>query len=219
LRVLKVLVPPLFLIISVLGSILIGAATPTEAASVGAVGSIILAVAYRQFNQKILSEVMRTTVRVSSMVFMIFIGALLFSATFRGYGGDRMVEALLSNLPGGIAGAMFVVMLVMFFLGFILDFIEITLVMVPIIAPVLFKMNVDPIWLGVMIGVNLQTSFLTPPFGFSLFYLRGVAPHSITTTHIYKGVVPFILLQLLMLLILSLGPGLATWLPHHFISS
>ncbi|MBI1423824.1 MAG: TRAP transporter large permease subunit [Gammaproteobacteria bacterium] len=216
LRSLKVLVPPLLLIVSVLGSILAGAATPTEAASVGAVGSIILAAAYRQLNKKILLEVMQRTARVSSMVFMIFIGALLFSATFRGYGGDKMVEALLTNLPGGVAGAMLVVMLVMFFLGFILDFIEITLVMVPIIAPVLFKMNVDPVWLGVMIGVNLQTSFLTPPFGFSLFYLRGVAPQSVSTTHIYKGVVPFILLQILMLLILSLWPGLATWLPHHF---
>ena len=217
-RSLKVLVPPLLLIVSVLGSILAGAATPTEAASVGAVGSIILAAAYRQFNTRMLTEVMQTTVRVSSMVFLIFIGALLFSATFRGYGGDKMVEGLLSNLPGGVAGAMLVVMLVMFLLGFILDFIEITLVMVPIIAPVLFKMNVDPVWQGVMIGVNLQTSFLTPPFGFSLFYLRGVAPHSISTTHIYKGVVPFILLQLLMLFILSMWPGLATWLPHHFSS-
>jgi tripartite ATP-independent transporter DctM subunit len=218
LRSIKVLVPPLLLIVSVLGSILAGAATPTEAASVGAVGSIILAAAQRQFNPRILTEVMQTTVRVSSMVFMIFIGALLFSATFRGYGGDKMVEGLLSHLPGGVAGAMLVVMLVMFFLGFILDFIEITLVMVPIIAPVLFKMNVDPIWLGVMIGVNLQTSFLTPPFGFSLFYLRGVAPRSVSTTHMYKGVVPFILLQLLMLFILSMWPGLATWLPHHFTS-
>ena len=216
LRGLKVLVPPLLLIVSVLGSILIGAATPTEAASVGAIGSIVLAAAHRQFNRRILTEVMQTTVRVSSMVFMIFIGALLFSATFRGFGGDTMVAELLSNLPGGKAGAIFVVMLVMFFLGFILDFIEITLVMVPIIAPVLFKMNIDPIWLGVMIGVNLQTSFLTPPFGFSLFYLRGVAPQSVTTTDIYRGVVPFILLQILMLLILAMWPGLATWLPHHF---
>lgn len=215
LRSLKVLLPPLLLIISVLGSIMVGAATPTEAASVGAVGSIVLAAAHRQFNRRILREVMQTTVRISSMVFMIFIGALLFSATFRGYGGDSMVAGLLSNLPGGQFGAIFVVMLVMFFLGFILDFIEITLVMVPIIAPVLFKMNIDPIWLGVMIGVNLQTSFLTPPFGFSLFYLRGVAPQSVTTTHIYRGVVPFIMLQVLMLFILAMWPQLATWLPHH----
>lgn len=212
----KVLVPPLALIITVLGSIMVGAATPTEAASVGALGAIVLALMHKQFNLQILKEVMQTTVRVSSMVFLIFIGALMFSATFRGYGGDAMVAELLSNLPGGQAGAMFVVMLVMFGLGFILDFIEITLVMVPIIAPVLFKMNIDPVWLGVMIAVNLQTSFLTPPFGFSLFYLRGVAPHSVTTTHIYKGVVPFILLQLLMLMILALWPALATWLPKHF---
>lgn len=216
LRSLKVLLPPLLLIITVLGSIMVGAATPTEAASVGAVGSIVLAIMHKQFNRQILREVMQTTVRVSSMVFLIFIGALMFSATFRGYGGDTMVAELLSNLPGGEAGAMFVVMLVMFLLGFILDFIEITLVMVPIIAPVLFKMNIDPIWLGVMIAINLQTSFLTPPFGFSLFYLRGVAPETVTTTHIYKGVVPFILLQLLMLLLLALWPALATWLPHRF---
>jgi tripartite ATP-independent transporter DctM subunit len=218
LRSLKALFPPLLLIITVLGSIMVGAATPTEAASVGAIGSMVLAAAHRQFNRRILNAVMQTTVRISSMVFMIFIGALLFSATFRGYGGDTMVAELLSNLPGGKAGAMFVVMLVMCFLGFILDFIEITLVMVPIIAPVLFKMNVDPIWLGIMIGINLQTSFLTPPFGFSLFYLRGVAPHSVTTAHIYRGVAPFILLQLLMLFILAMWPGLATWLPHHFSS-
>ena len=216
LRSLKVLLPPLALIITVLGSIMVGAATPTEAASVGAIGSIVLAIVHKQFNRQILREVMQTTVRVSSMVFLIFIGALMFSATFRGYGGDTMVAELLSNLPGGQAGAMFVVMLVMFLLGFILDFIEITLVMVPIIAPVLFKMNIDPIWLGVMIAINLQTSFLTPPFGFSLFYLRGVAPDTVTTTHIYKGVVPFILLQLLMLLLLALWPALATWLPHRF---
>jgi len=217
-RSIKVLIPPLLLIVAVLGSILAGAATPTEAASVGAIGSIVLAAAYRQLNLDILQEVMRSTVRISSMVFLIFIGALLFSATFRGYGGDGMVAELLSNLPGGRLGAIFVVMLVMFFLGFILDFIEITLVMVPIISPVLFKMNIDPIWLGVMIGVNLQTSFLTPPFGFSLFYLRGVAPQSVSTTHIYKGVVPFIVLQVLMLLVLAMWPGLATWLPHHFAS-
>jgi len=217
-RSIKVLIPPLLLIVAVLGSILAGAATPSEAASVGAIGSMLLAAAHRQLNLDILQEVMRSTVRISSMVFLIFIGALLFSATFRGYGGDGMVAELLSNLPGGRLGAIFVVMLVMFFLGFILDFIEITLVMVPIISPVLFKMNIDPVWLGVMIGVNLQTSFLTPPFGFSLFYLRGVAPQSVSTTHIYKGVVPFIMLQVLMLLVLAIWPGLATWLPHHFAS-
>lgn len=213
LRSLKVLLPPLALIIIVLGSILAGAATPTEAASVGAVGAILLAALHRQLSLAMLREVMQATVRVSSMVFLIFIGALLFSAVFRGYGGDEMISALLSDLPGGKVGAMIVVMLVMFLLGFILDFIEITLVMVPLVAPVLFMLGVDPVWLGVMIAINLQTSFLTPPFGFSLFYLRGVAPASVTTLHLYKGVVPFILLQLLALLLLALWPGLATWLP------
>jgi len=213
LRVIKALLPPLVLIISVLGSILVGAATPTEAASVGAIGSIILARLNKQFNLQILRDVMQSTVQISSMVFLIFIGALLFSATFRGYGGDAMVSQLLSDLPGGKVGAMFMVMLVMFLLGFILDFIEITLVVVPLVAPVLFMMGVEPVWLGIMIAINLQTSFLTPPFGFSLFYLRGVAPVSITTSHIYRGVAPFILIQILALLILAMWPELATWLP------
>lgn len=212
-RSIKVLIPPLALIIAVLGSILVGAATPTEAASVGAVGSILLAKSHKQFNLVVLREVMRTTVRISSMVFLIFIGALMFSATFRGFGGDQMVSNILTDLPGGKVGAMIVVMLVMFLLGFILDFIEITLVVVPIVAPVLFKLGVDPVWLGIMIAMNLQTSFLTPPFGFSLFYLRGVAPASVTTAHLYKGVTPFILIQLLALLLVAMWPALATWLP------
>ncbi|NNF96006.1 MAG: TRAP transporter large permease subunit, partial [Halobacteria archaeon] len=173
---LKVLVPPLVLIILVLGSIMAGAATPTEAASVGAVGAIILAIGQRQFNLTILREVMRKTTEVSSMVFLIFIGASLFSLVFRGFGGDDMVRELLTSLPGGVFGAMLVVMLVMFLLGFILDFIEITFVVVPIVAPILLTLGLDPAWLGVMTAINLQTSFLTPPFGFALFYLRGVAP-------------------------------------------
>jgi tripartite ATP-independent transporter DctM subunit len=214
-RVMRALLPPLVLIVAVLGSIMVGAATPTEAASVGAIGSILLARVNGQFNLQILREVMQSTVRISSMVFLIFIGALLFSATFRGYGGDEMVSALLSDLPGGKVGAIFVVMLVMFLLGFVLDFIEITLIVVPIVAPVLFMLDVDPIWLGVMIAINLQTSFLTPPFGFSLFYLRGVAPASITTAHLYKGVAPFILLQIIALGLLALWPELATWLPSR----
>lgn len=214
-RTIKVLLPPLGLIIAVLGSILAGAATPTEAASVGAVGSMLLAGFHNQLRLDVLREVMRTTVRVSSMVFLIFIGALFFSATFRGFGGDEMISHILSDLPGGKFGAILLVMLVMFLLGFILDFIEITLVVVPIVAPVLFTLGVDPVWLGVMIAINLQTSFLTPPFGFSLFYLRSVTPESITTTHIYKGVVPFIIIQLIALLLLAVWPGLATWLPSQ----
>ena len=213
LRVIKVLFPPLFLILAVLGSILAGLATPTEAASVGAIGAMILAISQRQFNIKILQHVMRDTLRITSMVFLIFIGASLFSLVFRGFGGDDVVRDILTNLPGGVVGAMFVVMLVMFLLGFILDFIEITFVMVPIVAPILFTMGIDPVWLGIMFAINLQTSFLTPPFGFALFYLRGVAPKEIPTSAIYKGVIPFIAIQVFAMILLVFWPELATWLP------
>ncbi len=213
LRALKVLLPPLLLILAVLGSIIGGLATPTEAASVGAIGALLLAASQRQLDLERLREVMRTTTQVTSMVFLIFIGASLFSLVFRGYGGDELVESLLTDLPGGAFGAMLVVMLVMFLLGFILDFIEITFVVVPIVAPILLAMDLDPVWLGVMIAINLQTSFLTPPFGFALFYLRGVAPAEVTTMQIYRGVVPFIAIQLLALGALALWPELATWLP------
>ena len=214
LQVLKVLLPPISLIIAVLGSILVGAATPTEAASVGAFGAILLAIAQRQFNIVMLKEVMLSTARITSMVFIIFIGASLFSLVFRGFGGDEAVREILTNLPGGVFGAIFIVMLVMFLLGFILDFIEITFVVVPIVAPILLAMDINPIWLGIMIAINLQTSFLTPPFGFALFYLRGVAPASIATSQIYKGVMPFIIIQLIGLSLLAYWPQLATWLPE-----
>jgi tripartite ATP-independent transporter DctM subunit len=210
----RALLPPLLLILAVLGSILAGLATPTEAASVGAVGAMLLAAARHQFNHDIMRGVVRSTMQVSSMVFLILIGASVFSLVFRGFGGDELVEELLTQLPGGVFGAMLVVMLVMFFLGFVLDFIEITFVVVPIVGPVLLGMGLDPVWLGIMIAINLQTSFLTPPFGFALFYLRGVAPHSITTGDLYRGVVPFIGIQLVMLALLALWPALATWLPR-----
>ncbi|CRI63437.1 putative TRAP dicarboxylate transporter, DctM subunit [Thiocapsa sp. KS1] len=212
-RVISVLIPPLFLVVAVLGSILGGFATPTEAAAVGAVGALILAAARGRLTVSTLREVVRQTTMVTSMVFLIFIGAAIFSLVFRGFGGDDLVTAFLTGLPGGVVGAVALVMLVMFLLGFILDFIEITFVVVPIVGPVLLAMGLDPVWLGVMMAVNLQTSFLTPPFGFSLFYLRGVAPPGITTVHIYKGVVPFILIQLLVLGLLAIWPALATWLP------
>ncbi|MGB5408459.1 MAG: TRAP transporter large permease subunit [Thiogranum sp.] len=212
-RALQALLPPLLLILAVLGSILAGLATPTEAASVGAVGAMLLAASRHQFNLNILRSVVRSTMEVSSMVFLILIGASVFSLVFRGFGGDELVEELLMQLPGGVVGAMLVVMLVMFFLGFVLDFIEITFVVVPIVGPVLLGMGLDPVWLGIMIAINLQTSFLTPPFGFALFYLRGVAPQSITTGDIYRGVMPFIGIQLAMLGLLALWPALATWLP------
>ena len=209
----RVLLPPLLLILAVLGSILLGLATPTEAAAVGAIGAMLLALGQRRLNLEVLREVMRSTVQVTSMVFLIFIGASIFSLVFRGLGGDELVERLLTDLPGGVFTAVLVVMLIMFLLGFILDFIEITFAVVPIVGPILLAMGLDPVWLGVMIAINLQTSFLTPPFGFALFYLRGVAPPELETAQIYRGVLPFILIQLLVLGMLALWPGLATWLP------
>ena len=213
-RVLRALVPPVLLIGLVLGSILGGFATPTEAAAVGAIGAMALSAFKGGFNLKILNEVMRSTTQVTSMVFIILVGASIFSLVFRGFGGDDLVRDFLSDLPGGVWGALAIVMLVMFLLGFFLDFIEITFVVVPIVAPILLAMGLDPIWLGIMIALNLQTSFLTPPFGFALFYLRGVAPDSISTAQIYKGVIPFILIQLSMLGLLAAWPSLATWLPE-----
>ena len=207
------LFPPLFLILAVLGSILAGLATPTEAAGVGAMGALLLAIFKGQFSIPRLVEVMQSTVRVSSMVFLILIGASVFSLVFRGYGGDELVQDFLTNMPGGAVGAVVTVMILMFLLGFVLDFIEITFVVVPIVGPILLAMGIDPVWLGVMIAINLQTSFLTPPFGFALFYLRGVAPESVETDAIYRGVIPFVIIQLAALAILSLFPGLATWLP------
>ena len=273
--VLSALVPPILLIVAVLGSILYGIATPTEAASVGGVGAILLAgmravdgpplpvyaatggliVAFactlmfdlrvtrtviepqdmvgmviagaallavvwgvavsllRTYASGILGDVVRSTTKVTCMVFMILIGAQIFNLTFRGLGGEETVHEMLSNIPGGAFGAMFAVMLVMFILGFFLDFLEIVFVVVPIMAPTLFILGLDPIWVAIMMAMNLQTSFLTPPFGFALFYLRGVAPAEITTMEIYKGVAPFVIIQLIALAILASYPPLATWLP------
>jgi len=210
----KSLLLPLLLIVAVLGSILKGLATPTEAASVGAMGAIVLALIQGQFSLPRLREVMLTTTKTTSMVFLILIGASIFSLVFRAYGGDELIRSIFIAMPGGTFGAMLVVMLVMFLLGFILDFIEITFVVVPIVAPVLFIMGLDPVWLGVMIAINLQTSFLTPPFGFALFYLRGVSPDSVATADIYKGVFPFIGIQLLVMCLLAIWPSLATWFPR-----
>ncbi|MEM9209622.1 MAG: TRAP transporter large permease subunit [Pseudomonadota bacterium] len=209
------LLPPLALIFAVLGSILGGLATPTEAAGVGAAGAMLIALLRGELSTERLRDIMQGTLRVSSMVFMILIGASVFSLVFRGYGGDDGVRAVLETLPGGAIGAVLAVMLVMFLLGFVLDFIEITFVVVPIVGPVLLAMGLDPVWLGVMIAINLQTSFLTPPFGFALFYLRGVAPDSVATGQIYRGVIPFVAIQLLALIILALYPGLVTWLPDR----
>ena len=207
------ILPPLMLIGAVLGSILGGIATPTEAAAVGALGALLLAIFSRSLTLPQLLDVGKATTTTTSMVFFILIGASIFSLVFRGFDGDSLIQGLFDKLSGGVVTATLIVMLVIFLLGFILDFIEITFVVVPIVGPALLGMGLDPIWLGVMIAINLQTSFLTPPFGFALFYLRGVAPPEINTLDIYKGVVPFIIMQLLMLLLLAWQPALATWLP------
>jgi len=211
----RIIIAPILLILLVLGSILGGVATPTEAASLGALGAIVLALVYREFSFKRLKDVMRSTTRTSSMVFMILIGASIFSLVFRAFHGDDAIENVLQNLPGGLPMAMLVVMLTMFLLGFILDFIEIVFVVVPLTAPALIALGADPVWLGIMIAVNLQTSFLTPPFGFALFYLRSVAPKSVATSQIYRGVLPFIAIQLVLLLVMSLWPEITTWLPKQ----
>ena len=212
-EVITAMVPPLLLIIAVLGSIIGGIATPTEAASVGAVGATILAALRWRLSLRVLREAAISTATITSMIFIILFGASVFSIVFRQMGGDNLVHEFLSGLPGGAMGAMIVVMLIMFVLGFILDTFEIIFIVIPITAPVLLMLGLDPIWLGVMVGVNLQTSFLTPPFGFSLFYLRSVAPNSISTGMIYKGVIPFVGLQVLALALLFIFPELVTWLP------
>lgn len=213
------LVPPLLLIFVVLGSILGGFATPTEAAGVGAMGATLLALSQRMLTKASLKAVMDSTVKITSMVFLILIGASLFSLVFRGFGGEELVKSLFEQMPGGVLGATLIVMLVIFLLGFILDFIEITFVVVPIVAPILLAMGLDPIWLGIMIAINLQTSFLTPPFGFALFYLRGVADKAVKTADIYKGVIPFIVLQLILLIVLAVWPELVTALPAMIYGS
>ena len=218
-RLVAALVAPIALILAVLGSILGGVATPTEAASVGAVGSILLA-ARKAGAAGLLVPVMTRTTQITSMIFLILIGATLFSLVFRGLGGDTMVERALTNLPGGVAGATLAVMAALFVLGFVMDAFEIIFVVVPIVAPVLLQMpGVDPVWLGIMMAVNLQTSYMHPPLGPTLFYLRGVAPPEVTTRHIYLGIIPFVLIQIVMLVALWFLPGLATWLPHKLYGS
>ncbi|MCY4358813.1 MAG: TRAP transporter large permease subunit [Gammaproteobacteria bacterium] len=210
------LLPPILLMVAVLGSILVGLATPTEAASVGAIAAMLLALSRGQLSIPVLHQVAIETLRISSMVYLILVGATIFSSIFRGFGGEELIQSLFGSLPGGVITATVIVMVVIFLLGFILDFIEITFMVVPLVGPVLLGMGLDPIWLGVMIAINLQTSFLTPPLGFSLFYLRSVAPAHIPTTALYRGVIPFVLLQLAVLLLLAWQPGLATWLPELF---
>ena len=212
-QVLKVLLPPLGLIGLVLGSILVGAATPTEASGVGAIGALLLAILRREMSWSRLREIGESTLQVTSMIFLILIGASVFSLVFRGFGGEELVQEFFHSMSGGPTAALLLVMVVIFLLGFILDFIEITFVVVPIVGPILLAMGFDPVWLGIMIAVNLQTSFLTPPFGFALFYLRGVAPDHVSTSAMYRGVVPFVLLQLGLLLLMWYLPGIVSWLP------
>ncbi len=218
-QVIKALIPPIALITVVLGSIIFGIATPTEAAGVGAFGALVMAIAKNQLSLTTLKEIGLATTRVTTMVFTILVGASIFSLVFRGFGGEELINQVFQSLPGGLVGATILVMIVIFLLGFILDFIEITFVVVPLVAPVLIILGADPVWLGIMIAINLQTSFLTPPFGFALFYLRGVAPKSVHTSDIYSGVVPFIVLQLALLMVLAVWPELVTWLPQTLTSA
>ena len=213
-RIRDAMLIPLFLILGVLGSIFAGVATPTEAAAVGAIGALVLAFFKKCINREVLGEICRTTTKTTCMIFMILFGATFFSLIFRGFGGDDLLYELLNDIPSGLFGAMLIVMLLIFLLGFVLDFIEITFIVLPIVGPILIMLGADPIWLGIMVAINLQTSFLTPPFGFSLFYLRGIAPKKIKTEQIYKGVIPFIGLQVLTLIILSVWPQTVTWLPN-----
>jgi len=211
--ILKILIPPFLLIFSVLGSIILGVASPTEAAGIGAMGSILIALLNKKISFSVLADAVKQTAFISSMVFMILIGASIFSLVFRGYGGEELIKNLFDAIPGGLFGSMLIVMILVFLLGFILDFIEISFVVVPIVGPILIAMGADPLWLGIMLAINLQTSFLTPPFGFALFYLRGVTPEKIKTETIYKGVIPFIMIQILILCLVAYFPFLATYLP------
>ncbi len=212
--ILRLIIAPLSLILIVLGSILFGIATPSESAALGAVGATFIAYHQNKLNFESLKKVSDETLKITCMVFFILIGASLFSLVFRGYGGDRLVEDFLTSIPGGPNFSLFLVMITIFFLGFFLDFLEIIFVIIPIVAPALISMGFDPIWLGIIIAVNIQTSFLTPPFGFALFYLRGVAKKTIKTEEIYKGVIPFIFLQIVLMIVLFRFPIVVKWLPN-----
>ena len=205
-NILKTLLPPAILIFVVLGSIIAGIATPTEAAGVGAFGALIIAGLNGSANMELLKVTSYKAATVTTMIFSILIGASIFSLIFRGVGGDLLVDQIFEMMPGGKYTALFFILFAIFLFGFILDFIEICYVIIPLVAPPLLMMGFDPVWLGILMAINLQTSFLTPPFGFSLFYLRGVADKSIKTTDIYKGVVPFILIQLAVLLTVIIFP-------------
>ena len=209
---------PLFLIFTVLGSIILGIATPSEASSFGAIGAIILATINKKINKNVIKEVLIKTSKITSMIFILLIGATIFSLVFRGLEGDIFINNLLSEMPGDVYFKLFIVMFVIFILGFILDFIEITYVVIPVVAPILLAMGLDPIWLGILIAINLQTSFLTPPFGFAIFYLKSVIPKNIDTIDIYKGVIPFIAIQIITIILIVIIPEITTWLPNKIFS-
>ena len=212
-QVVKAMLPPLLLICLVLGSIFFGIAAPTAAGAVGALGATVLAGLGRQLSWKSLQQVCDATLRTTSMIMMILVGSTAFSLVFRGVRGDRFIEQALLNIPGGSTGFLIVSMLTVFLLGFFIDFFEIAFIVIPLFAPVAEKLGLDLVWYGVILGANLQTSFLTPPFGFALFYLRGIAPPEVTTGDIYKGAIPFILLQLLVLALIIIFPGIVSFLP------
>ena len=217
-RLIRSLLPPFALIFIVLGSIISGIASPTEAAGIGALGAMLIAWSSGKLSGGVLKEATRQTAFITTMVFLILIGASIFSLVFRGLGGEEIINEIFNAIPGGLFGAMLLVMVMVFLLGFILDFIEISFVVVPIVGPVLMAMGADPLWLGIMLAVNLQTSFLTPPFGFALFYLRGIAPESIATESIYKGVIPFITIQIGLLILMAIFPDIVTKLPSIIYS-
>ncbi len=217
-RLIRSLLPPFALIFIVLGSIISGIASPTEAAGIGALGAMLIAWSSGKLSGGVLKEATRQTAFITTMVFLILIGASIFSLVFRGLGGEEIINEIFNAIPGGLFGAMLLVMVMVFLLGFILDFIEISFVVVPIVGPVLMAMGADPLWLGIMLAVNLQTSFLTPPFGFALFYLRGIAPESIATESIYKGVIPFIAIQIGLLILMAIFPDIVTKLPSIIYS-
>jgi tripartite ATP-independent transporter DctM subunit len=208
------ILPPIALIFSVLGSIFLGIATPTESAAVGAIGALLIALIKKELSVIKIFDASITTAKMSSFVFLILIGASMFSLVFRGFGGDDMISEFLNDIPGGRFAALFLVMVTIFILGFFLDYIEIIFVIIPLVGPSLIASGLDPLWLGILISLNLQTSFLTPPFGFSLFFLRGVAPKNVKTINIYKGVVPFIFIQIFTIFLIFYFPNIATWLPR-----
>ncbi|MDP3687429.1 MAG: TRAP transporter large permease subunit [Sulfurimicrobium sp.] len=207
-RVMTTMVPPLLLIFLVLGTIFVGVATPTEGGAMGATGALLLALAHRRLNFSLLKQAMDSTAKLTSFVLFILIGSTVFSLIFRGVDGDLWVEGLLTGMPGGVIGFLLVVNLLVFLLAFFIDFFEIAFILVPLLAPAAHKLGIDLVWFGVLLSVNMQTSFMHPPFGFSLFYLRSVAPKEVKTTDIYRGAIPFVIIQVIMVALIIAFPGL-----------